>query len=43
MVRVQLAHAAFKRAVGPRALQLGAIGLGEDAAPVRRVVEPRHA
>jgi hypothetical protein len=43
MVRVQLAHAAFKRAVGPRALQLGAIGFGEDAAPVRRVVEPRHA
>ena len=40
--RVQLAHAAFESAVGPRASQLGAVGLGEDAATVRRVVEPRH-
>jgi len=43
MVRAQLKHEAFERAVSPRAVQLGAVGLGEDAAPVRRVVEPRHA
>ena len=43
MVRAQREHEAFERAVSPRAVQLGAVGLGEDAAPVRRVVEPRHA